>query len=468
MAPAHNLGPDADTLESAEYQPIHRTNDDQEHEEDVPPAHIASFAEKKRIWWRNAAINALFIASWFLFATVLSVYNKWMFSPEHFGFPFPLFVTTLHMIVQFLLAASIRALFPRTFRPERSPTMADYGKKAVPTAITTGLDIGLSNLSLKTITLSFYTMCKSSSLVFVLLFAFLFRLEVYSFRLIGVILLIFGGVLLMVATETSFVLSGFILVLTASALGGLRWSLTQLLLKNKTMGMDNPAATVYWLAPMMGVTLAVISAIWEGWGNVFKSSYFHDTASSLNTALFLVSPGFLAFCMVLSEFYIIQRAGVVPMSIAGIAKEVTTITISAWFFGDELTPLNITGVGITVCGIALFTYHKYRKSVDSNVALDAHGNPIPIRNDINGDFSVNDYDGVELETDIRRDDRSAPHRDDQLVNQHLLFSADDLEEGEEDAEEVRSVRSSKIRWIAQDGNMEGRRESNEESTVHQY
>jgi solute carrier family 35, member C2 len=38
------------------------------------------------------------------------------------------------------------------------------------------------------------------------------------------------------------------------------------------------------------------------------------------------------------------------MSIAGIAKEVTTIIVSAWFFGDELTPLNITGVAITVCG----------------------------------------------------------------------------------------------------------------------
>jgi hypothetical protein len=47
---------------------------------------------------------------------------------------------------------------------------------------------------------------------------------------------------------------------------------------------------------------------------------------------------------------IVQRAGVVPMSIAGIAKEVTTITISAWLFDDELTPLNITGVAITVCG----------------------------------------------------------------------------------------------------------------------
>lgn len=27
-------------------------------------------------------------------------------------------------------------------------------------------------------------------------------------------------------------------------------------------------------------------------------------------------------------------------------------------------------------GICLFTYHKYRKSIDSNVPLDAHGNPI--------------------------------------------------------------------------------------------
>ena len=52
-------------------------------------------------------------------------------------------------------------------------------------------------------------------------------------------------------------------------------------------------------------------------------------------------------------FSIIQRTGVVPMAIAGIAKEVTTISISAWFFGDELTPLNITGVGITVCGASM-------------------------------------------------------------------------------------------------------------------
>jgi len=45
------------------------------------------------------------------------------------------------------------------------------------------------------------------------------------------------------------------------------------------------------------------------------------------------------------------------MSIAGIAKEVTTIMVSAIVFGDELTPLNITGVGITIAG-ELFPPHS--------------------------------------------------------------------------------------------------------------
>jgi solute carrier family 35 protein C2 len=54
------------------------------------------------------------------------------------------------------------------------------------------------------------------------------------------------------------------------------------------------------------------------------------------------------------DFYhsILQRAGVVPMSIAGIAKEVITILISSWFFGDKLTILNAVGVAITVCGMS--------------------------------------------------------------------------------------------------------------------
>lgn len=129
----------------------------------------------------------------------------------------------------------------------------------------------------------------------------MFRLETFSLRLIGVIFLIFSGVLLMVATESHFVLGGFILVISASALSGLRWSLTHLLLKNKQLGLDNPAATLFWLSPAMGVTLAVVSLITESWSTIFRDFYgsFWD---AIRTSFYLISPGVVAFCMVLSEF----------------------------------------------------------------------------------------------------------------------------------------------------------------------
>ncbi|KAF8710844.1 TPT protein, partial [Rhizoctonia solani] len=329
--------------------------------------------QRKREWWRNAFINSLFIATWFGFSTVLSIYNKWMFSGDKFGFPSPLFVTSMHMLMQFLLAALCRFIFPSTFGSPYSPTGKQYAVKAVPCAVTTSLDIGFSNLSLKTITLSFYTMCKSSSLVFVLFFAFLFKLETFSKRLVSVILLITGGVVLMVATETQFAFGGMILVFIASACGGLRWALTQILLhgpkreddeddeKDPPMGMDNPCATIFWLAPTMFISLLILTAMVDNLGDVFGSN---SPSETIKTALFIMAPGAVAFCMTLAEFYIIQRTGMVPMSVAGIFKEVTTISLSAIVFGDRLNEMNIIGVGVTILGIALFTYHKYKKSVD--------------------------------------------------------------------------------------------------------
>jgi len=290
------------------------------------------------------------------------------------------------MWIQFGLSALVRAIWPKHFRPPQRPTVRQYGQKVLPPALATAVDIGLSNTSLKDITLTFYTMVKNSSLIFVLIFAFLFRLEVFSLRLIGVMFLILVGVILMVATETSFSLSGFLLVISASACAGLRWSLTQVLLKKdrkqSSMGLDSPPAALFWMTPAMGLILAGLSLIVDGWINVIRSRFFDDIATSLMTGVYIIIPGIMAFSMVLSEFYIIQRVGVVPMAVAGIFKEVATISVSAWLFGDRLTLLNIFGAFVAFCGIGLFTYHKYRKSIESPIALDEHGNPIEVDKDI--------------------------------------------------------------------------------------
>lgn len=145
-------------------------------------------------------------------------------------------------------------------------------------------------------------MCKSSSLIFVLGFAFLFKLEAYSHRLVFVIAFITFGVFLMVFNATTVSIPGIIMVFTASALGGLRWALTQLVMHKPEMGMTNPFATIYWLTPVMAVTLGIVSMVFEGWFNVFGDESFSGW-KALETAGYIVFPGALAFSMVASEYW---------------------------------------------------------------------------------------------------------------------------------------------------------------------
>ncbi|TIB97421.1 TPT-domain-containing protein [Wallemia mellicola] len=304
--------------------------------------------DSKKEYLRHSGLNLLYIVLWYLFAFSLSLYNKWIFSSS---FPFPLFMTSWHMLMQWLLSWMLLSILP-SLRTTTNLSTIEYVKKIVPCSLSTALDIGLSNLSLKTITLTFYTMCKSSSLIWVLLFAFIFRLEKPSFSIAGIILVIAVGVIMMVSAETNFVLSGAIQVLLATAAGGLRWSLTQILLKNGQNGLNNPVIILYYLAPVMFACLIILSLIFESWSDIAQSDYFiHGTLSTIKSIVMIVSPGFLAFGMVLSEFKLIARSSIITMSIAGIFKELLTIFLSSVIFGDILTPINITGMAITIIGI---------------------------------------------------------------------------------------------------------------------
>ena len=144
-------------------------------------------------------------------------------------------------------------------------------------------------------------MVKSSTLLFVLLFAFIFRIETPSLRLVGVILLISFGVFLMVFNTTAVSISGLIMVFSASGLAGLRWALTEMVMKKKAIGLSNPFATIFWLAPLMALSLAVVSLGLEGWGNVFNSEHLQGSKAILTT-LVIIFPGGLAFAMVSSEY----------------------------------------------------------------------------------------------------------------------------------------------------------------------
>jgi len=56
-----------------DYSSAYSQRNDYEADNYIPldsDIHLASLDEKKRLWWRDAAINGLFIASWYVAVTV--------------------------------------------------------------------------------------------------------------------------------------------------------------------------------------------------------------------------------------------------------------------------------------------------------------------------------------------------------------------------------------------------------------
>lgn len=153
---------------------------------------------------RKMAVNGCLIGLWYLFSLCISLvscvrtwvqstkqfanhllvtqYNKWMFDSDRLDFPYPLFTTSVHMLVQFSLACVVLYFVP-SFRPHNAPQRrTDLGARREsegespimskmfyltrigPCGAATGLDIGLGNTSLKFITLTFYSKhsCRAS------------------------------------------------------------------------------------------------------------------------------------------------------------------------------------------------------------------------------------------------------------------------------------------------------------------
>jgi len=170
--------------------------------------------------------------------------------------------------------------------------------------------------------------------------------------IIGVIVV---GVILTVAGETQFDMTGFLLVLFAAVMSGLRWSLTQMLLQKDQLGMDNPVATLYYISPIMFVIMSILSLIIEDPFVAFASSdFFSDFRTGTLTMLMAGGGGLLAFAMTVAEFKLIKSTGTVTLSVAGISKEIVVISLSMLIFGDRLTFVNLLGLLVSIGGIMAY------------------------------------------------------------------------------------------------------------------
>uniref|UniRef100_A0A673LF87 Collagen alpha-1(XX) chain-like n=1 Tax=Sinocyclocheilus rhinocerous TaxID=307959 RepID=A0A673LF87_9TELE len=294
---------------------------------------------------------------YYVFSIGITFYNKWLMKDFHF----PLFMTLVHLVIIFCFSTLTRfAMQCWMGKPRVTLPWKVYLSKVAPTALATALDIGLSNWSFLFITISLYTMTKSSAVLFILFFSLVFKLEEPNPFLILVVLLITSGLFMFTLKSTQFNLEGFIMVLLASFIGGIRWTLTQVLMQKAELGLQNPIDTMYHLQPLMFLGLFPLFLLNEGLSVSTTEKLFRVSELShlLYSLLTLSVGGMLAFGLGFSEFLLVSRTSSLTLSIAGIFK--------LGFSTFSLSVFNWLGFAVCLSGISLHiglkTYYNKGKT----------------------------------------------------------------------------------------------------------
>jgi len=306
-----------------------------------------------------AQVILLILAYWTC-SIGLTFYNRHLFH----NFDIPIAATTCHFFITFALAGFSRK--GRQCVTGHSSVLLDwktFRNKIIPTGLISALDIGLSNWSLVFITVPLYTMVKSTSILFILFFALILKLEKMRWSLVIVTLLISTGLFIFVFKMTEFNFFGFVLCLCAAATGGLRWTLSQLLTQKKELGLGNPMDFLFHLQPVMvfGMMPLLLSHGLLPFLSTRKLFGGDIAIFEVNLVKILCGGG-LAFALGMTEYFLLAKTSSLTFALSGIIKELVTMTVAQFDTKEDqkLTPLNWIGFGICVSGIACHSFFKLR------------------------------------------------------------------------------------------------------------
>jgi solute carrier family 35 protein C2 len=246
---------------------------------------------------------------------------------------------SVQFFIQYIIADLWLKYVVPSLKPKRPIPWGIYLTQVALVGVAMGLDIGLSNLALVYVTVSFYTLAKTSSILFLLIFAFALRMEPISARLTGAVMVLALGELLTVHGETQFSAVGFTLCIFASACSGLRWVLSQKVLHGHAQGqerkrggygrgtggvggggggllrasygMQSPPVMLRAVMPVMCAVVFLFSCFKERWWATLPGSPWLDDPGDVLVDLGITALGAaMAFVMSMSEFELVKVGAV--------------------------------------------------------------------------------------------------------------------------------------------------------------
>lgn len=301
------------------------------------------------------------VCGWYSVSITLILYNKWLVSQwRDGGLNFPIFYTMTHMMLKGCFAFLYLMCVRRKSLPKSRAKI--IGGCAV-IGITTALDVAASNMSFLFIGVTFFTMLKSSSLIWLVVMGAITGVEPCSRGITGIVMVITLGAFLSSYGEVDFNWYGFCLVIFSEWCAAVRWIVTQMVLHG---GKLDSMTAVFYMSPSSTMTLIPLVLSWEQ----DEIDVFETPQKAYSYWVMILFPGFLAFLLLLVEVQLVKETSSLTLSIFGNLKSIVTIALAILVFGEDAAPLQWVGLAVALCG--LFGYSRLKKQkvgVDSLAQL---------------------------------------------------------------------------------------------------
>eukprot|EP00322_Chrysochromulina_rotalis_P003307 CAMPEP_0115828786 /NCGR_PEP_ID=MMETSP0287-20121206/754_1 /TAXON_ID=412157 /ORGANISM="Chrysochromulina rotalis, Strain UIO044" /LENGTH=302 /DNA_ID=CAMNT_0003282015 /DNA_START=1 /DNA_END=909 /DNA_ORIENTATION=- len=285
------------------------------------------------------------VTAWFALNIVIGNLNGWILRD---GFSYPVLLTTVHMFCCWVLAGICLIFFMR--RPDARPARARAIAKVRRLSVSFCASVACGNIALQYIYVSFAQMVTAAGPLFTIGLMYSMAGKRYSREAYASMLPMCGGVMMCTAGELNFNLIGFLAVVAATLLRGVK-SIIQGRLLTEPEDKFESLTLLYHMAGCSIPPLGAYAALMEH--AALYDPLLRGEGALWRWSLVFLS-GFVAFFLNLCNFVVTKKTSAVTLQVLGNVKVVISIGVSLLIFRNPVSSWSAAGCIITLAGVAAY------------------------------------------------------------------------------------------------------------------
>jgi len=307
------------------------------------------------------------VSVWMAISVSFSVYNKFFYSLYGgSGFPFPCLTTAIHELIK-LSFSRMWAHHTKT-EIEELPFRTNLLVVA-PIGLASALDIALSNYSFETISVSAYTVIKSSNVIFMFLFGLALGLEKLD---LGVFLSVLGIVCGFLVAMYGFSDSepwGLAACMSATVISAVRWTLVHYLVAHDPHSRSSKVV-LYRIAPAAFCSMVPLF-LYNELGDLTTYLSTDSSHQLVELSILICMGGCLGIILLLLEINILSLTSSLTFSVVGAGKELLQVALAIAILQDGVTMGKILGIGLSIVSVIAYNVVKAKQRICSKDELTA-------------------------------------------------------------------------------------------------